>query len=84
MKPKDIFGIIVRVIGLVLLIYAIWFLIYGFATIMGYSEVNVGYKVSYFISGTTFLLLSLYLLRGAPLLVKYSYPEKANKEKESE
>jgi hypothetical protein len=29
----------------------------------------------YFLSGAVFLLLSIYLLRGAPHLVRFSYPE---------
>ena len=83
MKPQEIFGIIIRVFGLSLFIYAIWYLVYGVATIIGFSEGHSGYKIAYFISGFTFLLLSLYFLRGAPLLLRYSYPKQKNVEQKN-
>jgi hypothetical protein len=75
MKPVEVFGIVIRVFGLSLFIYALWYLVYGVSTVLGLGEQAGGYRVSYFISGITFLLLSLYLLRGAPHLVRFSYAE---------
>ncbi len=74
MTPAKIFGIIIRVFGLSLLVYSIWYLTYGIATILGLPEQQEGYKIGYFLSGTLFLLLALYLLRGAPHIIKFSYP----------
>jgi hypothetical protein len=75
MRPVDVFGIIVRVFGLSLLVYALWYLVYGFSTLLGLSEQTSGYRISYFISGVTFLALSLYFLRGASHLIRFSYPD---------
>lgn len=75
MSARDVFGIVVRFVGLSLLIFALWYLIYGIATVAGFPEQAKGYKYAYFITGAFFLLASLYLLRGAPLLMRYSYPQ---------
>jgi len=71
-----VFGIVARIFGLILLIYAIWYIVYGMATLVGLSGQQTG-KAIYFLSGITFLALSLYLLRGAPHIMKFSYPEEA-------
>jgi hypothetical protein len=75
MRPVDVFGIVVRVFGLSLFIYALWYLVYGISILLGLAEPTGGYRISYFISGITFLALSLYFLRGAPHIVRFSYPE---------
>jgi hypothetical protein len=75
MRPVEVFGIVVRVFGLLLLIYALWYLVYGISVLSGLSEEAGGYRISYFISGIMFLVLALYLLRGAPHILRFSYPE---------
>ena len=76
MSPAKVFGIVVRVSGLSLLIYSCWYLVYGLAIVFGLPEDQPGYKIGYFLSGFLFFVLSLYLLRGAPQLVRYCYPGK--------
>ena len=75
MKPNDVFGIIVRVLGLSILVYGIWNLAFGVATAMGVQEHEAGYDIAYLVSGFLFLILGLYLLRGAPHLLHYAYPD---------
>jgi len=76
MKPSQVFGIIIRTIGLSLLVYSVWYLVYGIATVAGgFPETHVGYKAAYFLSGITFLIVSLYFLRGAPHILRFSYPD---------
>ena len=75
MKPSEAFALIVRVFGLGLLIYAVWVLAYGIAFGFGLMEERSLGIGPYFLSGVVFLLLSIYLLRGAPHLVRFSYPE---------
>lgn len=84
MKPRDVFGIIVRVFGLALAFYAIWYFIYGIATLAGMPEDEPGYLTAYFLSGGFCLVMGLYLLRGAPALIRFSYPGKEKSESESE
>ena len=76
MAPKDIFGIIVRTIGLCLSLYAIWYL--AFAVAVGSSilaEEKPGDARAYLISGITFLAISAALLRGASRIVRFAYSE---------
>lgn len=74
MSPVEIFGIVVRTYGLSMSIYAIWYLVYGVATSMGLPEDAPGYGTSYYISGSLFLAVGLYFLRGAPAVIRLSYP----------
>ena len=74
MKPRNIFGIIVRTFGLSLFIYAVWYLVYGLATLAGLPEDSPGHMIGCFVTGGVYLLIGLYLLRGAPLLINFSYP----------
>ena len=74
MTPKEIFGIIVRTLGLFFFIYALYNLLYGIAFCAGILDRNPDYKIAYFVTGTFFFVIGLYLLRGAPLLIRFSYP----------
>lgn len=76
MRPVQVFGVVMRTFGLALLIYSLWYLLYGVATVFGLPEFRAGFKVGYFLSGSLFLVVSIYLLRGAPHLMKFCYPEK--------
>jgi hypothetical protein len=73
MSPAKVFGIIVRTVGLFLLVYAIWYIIYGVAAVLG-LQTPPNYKIGYFLSGFVFLAISLYFLRGAQALLKFCYP----------
>jgi hypothetical protein len=75
MKPAEIFGIVVRVFGLSLLFYALWYLVYGVSSIVGaVAGCAESYQAAYFISGFFFLIVAVYLLRGAPQIVRFAYP----------
>ena len=83
MKAKEIFGIIVRTFGLSLLIYAIWYLSYGIASLIGFQNDSSELR-AYFLTGGLQLLMGLYLLRGASSLVSFAYAEKQEPEKQPE
>jgi hypothetical protein len=74
MKPSQVFGIVVRTFGLLFSLYGIWYLVYGVATTLGLPEDQPGYEESYYLSGIISLAAGLYLLRGAPFLMRFSYP----------
>ncbi len=78
MKARDIFGIIVRTFGLSMTLYAAWYLIYGLATIAGLPEDAEGEMAAYFISGFFCLIVGLYLLKGAPLIMRFCYSERTD------
>jgi hypothetical protein len=82
MKPSQVFGIIVRTFGLLLTVYSMWYLAYGIATTLGLPEDAPGYEESYYLSGLVCFFLGLYCLRGAPLIVRFSYPSVEDSDRE--
>jgi hypothetical protein len=64
MTPKTVFGIIVRTLGLISLLYM---LLFSFA--LGMMPRSVGLGIYYLI----WLTLSIWLLSGARALVNFSY-----------
>lgn len=75
MTPTKVFGVVVRGVSLVLLVYSVWYLLYGAATMLGMEGTQTNWRASYFVSGGFCLSISLYFLRGAPHLVRFCYPE---------
>jgi hypothetical protein len=80
MRPKDYFGLIVRTFGLVVLLAGLHFLL---SAIYVFATPNLPHKsplISYAIYGFVLIALSLYFLRGAPALVRFSYPEDSSQD----
>ena len=77
MKPQDCFGVVIRTIGLLGILMAIF---YAFSAIYiaidpSYSKPHSAPK-TYIIISLVFALVSLYLLRGATHLIQFCYPKK--------
>jgi len=75
MNSRDVFGIIIRTFGLCLVLYAVWF--FFSATVIHFNLTKAGETEAFefFAVGTLFLGVGLYLLRGAPEIMGFSYPE---------
>ena len=67
MKSSDLFALAVRIVGLVSLLYMI-----------GSALMLFGASIPFFLvlKEVIWLLVSLYLLRGAPHVVRFAYPER--------
>jgi hypothetical protein len=74
MTPKTIFGLIVRTFGLLCVAYGIYTLLYGACTLFGLLEYRMN-PLAFLVTGIARLAAGLYLLRGAPRLVNFSYPD---------
>jgi hypothetical protein len=81
MTPKDIFGIVVRVAGLFMLRLALW-LFYDYMAWYYHipasayaASTNVVDPKIYMIWGVAYLAIGVYLLSGAPHLLRFSYPD---------
>ena len=72
MKPHELFGVVVRSIGLVILLAGLLYL-YSAVAVAFAPDKGVDSPVSYFVAGFGALLVSIYFLRGAPLLVRFAY-----------
>jgi hypothetical protein len=81
MRVEDWFALAVRVIGVLIFLYGGGYLLDSFLFRLGYfhyPESSPGY---YVIAGLSYVFVGLYLLRGAPQLVRFAYPIKENEEK---
>jgi hypothetical protein len=74
MKARDIFGIVVRAFGLVLMLYGLWFLAFAIAQACGMPQEYPGEMAGYFVSGIPSFALGLIFLRCARQIVRFSYP----------
>jgi hypothetical protein len=72
MRAPEVFGVVVRVFGLSMTIYSLWAL----ATTLSLLGVE-GFDPPaawYFVTEIASIALGIYFLRGAPLLLRFSYP----------
>ena len=76
MKARDIFGLVVRIFGLCVLLYALWYLAFGiaFAIRALHDTEHESYTGAYFTSGIPGLIVGLGLLRFGRQIVRFSYP----------
>jgi lipopolysaccharide export LptBFGC system permease protein LptF len=72
MSARDIFGVVVRVFGLSMTIYSLWALATTLSLlgVEGFDAPTVGFFLTEIVS----IAVGIYLLRGAPLLLRFSYP----------
>ena len=81
MQPKDTFGVVIRVIGLLVSLIALLYLVTGaLVWIVPNYRPNVSPSWVYFLIGAVALALGLYLLRGAPHIIRFAYPDKDSKD----
>jgi hypothetical protein len=74
MKPCDVFGVVIRVLGICLFLYAAWYLLYGIEDALGVARQNApGEMRFYFAFGIPVALVGVLLVRGASSIVRFSY-----------
>ena len=74
MKAKDWFGLIVRVLGLLLAFVGLGYLVSGLATQLIPGLPSDATPGQYALLGAIVFALGAYFLRGAPALVRFAYP----------
>lgn len=75
MKPEDVFGIILRVLGLGFLTA---FIIYSYSLVAAILQGPIegsSHPVAYVVAMVVCLTAGLYFLRGAKLLIRFCYPQ---------
>ena len=72
MKPSEVFGIFIRCVGLVLALFGLHEL---FRTVIMLLQNISVFSLSPLMLGIPTLVLGVWLLRGAPWLVFFSYPQ---------
>ena len=73
MKPRDCFGVVVRAFGLVLTLFSLFYFYGAVAAAISPALGRGGTPIYYIGIGAVMVSVGLYLLRGAPLLLRYSY-----------
>lgn len=77
MKPSEVFGVVIRAIGLVVVVWAVGILGFALMNLVGGGPASV---VGLSIIGIPVLLFGLWLLRGAPAVVRFAYPSRLRDE----
>jgi len=73
MKPSDLFGVVVRTIGLIIIVLAaLWQVFRAIASLDDWGSGNV---VGMLVYGIPALLVGLWFLRGAKALISFAFPE---------
>ena len=82
MKARDVFGIIVRSLGVCLLLFSFWHLVFAFAftfEVLPKSVYNDYYggrdPFIYYVPGVPSFLVAVVMLRFGRQIVRFSYPK---------
>jgi hypothetical protein len=80
MKPSEAFGVVVRSVGLLILLPAIWSLFWiALTCIVAHTAPNN--IMALIINGILALFVGIWFLGGAPGLVSLAYPDKSERER---
>jgi hypothetical protein len=71
-EPRDLFGVVVRSLGLIITSLGLWYLAFAVAQAADVSE-PIYPTITYSTSGGALALLGMVLLLGAPIVVRISY-----------
>jgi hypothetical protein len=76
MKPSEVFGICIRILGLLGIIGGILYIIDAMYLLLSGQEQHAGFYVGeYILSGIILTVVALYFIRGAPHIVRFAYPK---------
>jgi len=75
MKPRECFGVVVRAFGLLLVLASLFYFVGAVAAGILPQPRSDSMAVYFIVLGGIMMLVGLYLLRGAPSLLRYSYRE---------
>ena len=79
MKPKEAFGVAVRIVGLLVTLASLAYLISAaILAINPHYRPDAHPAIEYLISGLVLLVCGLYLLGGASHIVRFAYREKTS------
>ncbi len=72
MKPAELFGVVVRSVGLVLVLWALWLLFWALLNIIGGGSENV---LEMLLNAFLAVFMGVWFLGGAPIIVNWTYPK---------
>jgi hypothetical protein len=76
MKPRQAFGVVVRSVGLLFVLAALFYFLSGCIVLIDPNyRPNISPAWHYFMTGVVMFVIGLYTLRGAPRIVHFAYPD---------
>jgi hypothetical protein len=82
MKARDVFGLMVRLIGLGVLLYSLWYLVFAIASSLKLlcstthdGDTGVSYALEYYAFGVLVFIIGMLILRFSREMVRFSYPK---------
>lgn len=75
MKANDYFGVAIRVVGVVMVLYGLRDLLDALLLVLGYFTLMDTNPKYYVVMGLASFLVGLYFVRGAGLLVDFAFPD---------
>jgi len=77
MKARDIFGLVVRVIGMFALLFSLWYLAFAIAFSSGllHDTTQDTATAAYYTFGIPAFIVGIVLLRFGRQIVRFSYPK---------
>ncbi len=77
MKPQELFGVVIRTIGLLLSLSSLWFFFMALLSVIGGGPVS---PIGLIIYGIPTLFVGVWFLGGAPLIVSLAYQQELERE----
>jgi hypothetical protein len=75
MKPRDLFGVGLRLLGVLFVVLGVVYGSSALITLLSPSVPSPYSAIAYAASGLVCLCVGLYFLRGAPLVMRFAYSE---------
>ena len=73
MEAKELFGVVVRTLGLVIVLYGSWNVVFGFGRLARAIASSRNPTRLYFFTGVFFIVVGVLLISGADSIVAASY-----------
>jgi hypothetical protein len=84
LRVEQLFGLALRIIGVVLVYYGLYSLLDAALFSLGYFS-YAGYSVNYYlVSGLFLTVFGIYLVRGAATVVAFAYPSGDDRENDGQ
>jgi hypothetical protein len=74
MRVEEWFALALRVLGVLIFLYGLGYLLDSFLFRLGYFNYPESSPAYYVVAGISYSIVGLYLMRGAPQIVRFAYP----------
>lgn len=83
MRAEEWFMLAVRIVGVVIFLYGVGYILDGSLFHLGFFNFQESSPAYYLIAGISYGIVGLYLMRGAPHIVRFAYPAEEDEEEDN-